>query len=205
MIGYNLKEDFQMLDRTKIINHLIQKNNYKSYLEIGVQTGMHFKNIKCAKKVGVDPDSRARATHVLTSNNFFAQNKDFFDIIFIDGLHWYEQVYKDFTNSLLFLNEGGRILFHDFLPTHKAHQLRHQVFPAWNGDSWKAIAPIRKNFSETCEIYTVDCDEGTAVLKRGCMEKIIIKNEELNWKNFVKKKKEWMNIISPEEFYEIER
>jgi hypothetical protein len=31
--------------RTEIINRLIQKNNYKSYLEIGIGSGLNFKNI----------------------------------------------------------------------------------------------------------------------------------------------------------------
>ena len=39
-----------------------------------------------------------------------------FDVIFIDGLHEYEQCQRDCLNSMKFLNDGGIILFHDFLP-----------------------------------------------------------------------------------------
>ena len=39
-----------------------------------------------------------------------------FDIIFIDGLHEYDQVKKDIVNSLKFIDEKGFILIHDLLP-----------------------------------------------------------------------------------------
>ena len=49
------------------------------------------------------------------SNKFFSDNKDFFDIIYIDGSHFYLDVLNDFKNSLKFLNKGGIIIFDDFL------------------------------------------------------------------------------------------
>lgn len=41
--------------RWDVINHLIEKNNYKTYLEIGYYKGWSFDNIKCYNKTAVDP------------------------------------------------------------------------------------------------------------------------------------------------------
>lgn len=42
--------------RWDIINHLIKKNNYKSYLEIGYYKGWSFDNVNCLTKTAVDPN-----------------------------------------------------------------------------------------------------------------------------------------------------
>ena len=49
------------------------------------------------------------------SDDFFQQNKQFFDIIYIDGSHEFSNVYKDACNSFNFLNQNGVIIFDDFL------------------------------------------------------------------------------------------
>lgn len=49
-----------------------------------------------------------------TSDNFFKTNKVFYDLIYIDGSHEYNQVLKDCKNSWYFLNEGGIIIFDDY-------------------------------------------------------------------------------------------
>ena len=46
----------------------------------------------------------------------FLKNHSYFDIIFLDGLHNYEQTIKDINNALKFLNEKGAIIVHDCLP-----------------------------------------------------------------------------------------
>ena len=40
------------------------------------------------------------------ANEWIRKNKETFDIIFIDGLHHYDQVIKDINNSLNILNKG---------------------------------------------------------------------------------------------------
>ncbi len=44
------------MNRVQIIQSLIDRYNFKSYLEVGVQAGHCFNTIQCAHKVGVDPD-----------------------------------------------------------------------------------------------------------------------------------------------------
>ena len=72
---------------------MVTKNNYKSYLEIGCNKDDLFSKVSIEKKVGVDPNEGGNVR--LTSDSFFNINTDTFDIIFIDGLHVYEQVKRD--------------------------------------------------------------------------------------------------------------
>lgn len=77
--------------RWDIINDLIKKNGYKSYLEIGVYNrALNFNQIKAKIKWCVDPDVNANADVVCTSDMYFEsaiQAGEKYDIIFIDGLH----------------------------------------------------------------------------------------------------------------------
>ena len=91
------------MNRVSIINSLIEKNNYKTYLEIGVRNPDDCLNhINCELKHGVDPgvEGNYPVTFNMTSDEFFEINKSTYDIIFIDGLHIDEQVERDIINGL---------------------------------------------------------------------------------------------------------
>ena len=61
-------------------------------------------------------DFKNRINHYkINSNEFFKKNNELFDIIYIDGSHYYIDVQNDFKNSLNCLNDGGIIIFDDFL------------------------------------------------------------------------------------------
>ena len=106
--------------RYDIINALIKKNKYKNYLEIGVRDNHCFNKIKIKDKSGVDPmkddwevssqenwdPSKVPVKFRMTSDEYFKKHNTKYDIIFIDGLHENEQVYKDIQNSLRCLNKG---------------------------------------------------------------------------------------------------
>ena len=77
-------------NKNQIVQDTINRKNYKSYLEIGCFNNELFGYINCKKKVGVDPYSGG--TIRKTSDDFFLENKEVFDCIFIDGLHVYHQV-----------------------------------------------------------------------------------------------------------------
>ena len=69
--------------RHAFINKAISKYNNCKYLEIGCETNICFNSIIANNKKGVDPNSGG--TIKTTSNEFFKNNKDFYDVIFIDG------------------------------------------------------------------------------------------------------------------------
>lgn len=141
-----------MINRTEVINGLIQKNGYKSYLEIGLGNGANFKAIKCENKVGVDPNvitlvafQNANIEPIL-SDDFFESNKNKFDIIFIDGLHHAEQVQRDIVNAYNCLNANGVILIHDVKPLSEDCQKVPRIQDSWTGDTWRAWYGLKKAY-----------------------------------------------------------
>jgi hypothetical protein len=186
------------MNRLHIIQSLINKCNAKKYLEIGVQAGYVLDKVKCDYKIGVDPDKNSRATLFLTSDEFFSQNEEMFDVIFIDGLHHADQVLKDIENSLKILNPNGYIVCHDMIPYDESMQLVPRQQDTWTGDCWKAWVYFRQNRNDLY-MFVIDTDFGCGVIKSGNQELISI-NQDLNWQNFVVNKNYWMNIISVEQF-----
>lgn len=187
------------MNRIEIINSLIKKNNYKNYLEIGVQAGHCFRAIECENKIGVDPDKASAATIHKTSDEFFKKNKKEFDIIFIDGLHHSEQVEKDILNALDCLSEGGTIVMHDCLPTSKRMQeIPLQEQNEWTGDTWKAFLKLRER--EDLEMNVINSDWGCGIIRKGKQLPFAVLNP--TYEGFVLNKNSWMNVISVDQFKE---
>lgn len=114
------------MKRTDIINHLISKKNLKSYLEIGIGDGVNYNQILCDYKENVDIVTDETNSDIvinkMTSDEYFSICNRKFDIIFIDGLHTFEQTYTVIMNALKFINYDGFIIAHDTLPPTKNHQ-----------------------------------------------------------------------------------
>ena len=102
------------MSRLTLILSVLDALDAKSFLEIGTGPGDVHNVVRVDRKVGVDPFNVCADTVLkMTSDEFFAQNKDKFDLIFIDGDHSAEQSSKDFYNAVEALNECGVILMHD--------------------------------------------------------------------------------------------
>jgi len=191
-------------NRTAIINHLIKKNNFKYYLEIGVRDLKNFNKIKIKNKLGVDPSPHREDENIITatSDDFFNKNVKFFDLIFIDGLHLEHQVDKDIKNSLKFLNNNGFIIMHDCNPPTELHQRENYEingqFPSWNGTVWRSFVKLRitnKNLSMSC----VDCDWGVGIIKKH-KQQLFKLNSKINYSLLEKNRKKLLNLISVTEF-----
>ena len=181
--------------RFDIINKIIKKKKFESYLEIGCQSDVNFSKIIIKNKIGVDPQSGG--THRMTSDDFFKQNKSTFDLIFIDGLHVYEQVLKDIENSLKVLKDNGVILIHDCLPAKIWHQTIPQTHSSWNGDVWKSIVKSRTRID--IDTYTIEADQGLGlILKRENKDLLVDKIENfksLKFRDYYIHHKKFMRII----------
>ena len=195
---------FDIASRTSIINHLVKKYSLNNYLEIGVRDGRNFDKIIARKKTGVDPYPTKKITglHQITSDEFFKINENFFDIIFIDGLHLENQVDKDLEGGLNFLSEGGFIIMHDCNPPTEFHQRENYEvdgqFPPWNGTVWKSFAKLRLN-NQDLDICCVDCDWGIGVIRRGFSSSPNLSGKlDFNFLN--KNRKYLLNLISVNEF-----
>ena len=158
-----LKIDFpENIKRWDLIQNIIDKKKYDNYLEIGCDKDQSFSKIKVKNKIGVDPVSGGNIRS--TSDQFFSSNTSKFDIIFIDGLHHYEQVIKDVNNSLKILNDNGFILLHDCLPRSIAHQAIPRYRGSWNGDVWKALVELRTR--SDLDTYTCQIDFGVGIVQK---------------------------------------
>ena len=183
--------------RWDLIQYIINKHNFKDYLEIGCDKDQSFSKIQIKNKVGVDPISGG--TIRSTSNEFFLNNNDNFDLIFIDGLHHYKQVLLDIENSLKILNNNGFILVHDCLPKSLAQQAVPRYRGYWNGDVWKSIVKLRTK--NDLDITTCQIDFGISIIRKKPNNFLLELNnvsdfEKLKFKDYYYNHRTYMNIKS---------
>ncbi len=190
-------------NRITIIQNIIDRNKFNSYLEIGCYNDDCFAKINVTKKIGVDPFMGGNVR--MSSDDFFNINKDKFDCIFIDGLHTYEQVKKDIDNSLKSINENGVIIVHDCLPESIFEQAVPRSKRRFKGDSWKAIVEMRTR--KNIDTYTCVVDEGIGViLKRENYNllNISVKDfKKLSFKDYYYNNKTYMNLISVKDLFKL--
>ena len=181
--------------RFEIIQKIINKNKYESYLEIGCDKNVNFSKIEAKGKIGVDPISGG--TIRMTSDEFFKTNTKKFDCVFIDGLHIYEQVRKDIINSVKFLNSNGIIILHDCLPTKIWNQIVPRIYTSWNGDVWKAIVEART--MKNIDTYTCKADNGLGIILKRPNRNLLTINtgnfKKLKFKDYYTNHKSYMNLI----------
>jgi len=190
------------MKRTDIINALVKKYGYTSYLEVGTQDPTsNFDLINAECKVSVDPFPRGEVTFVGTSDEYFESITDDvkFDIIFIDGLHHDDQVLKDIENSLNHLSENGTIVCHDCLPTTEDMQARDDHGREWTGDVWKAIAELRVERIDL-DIKVVNTDYGCGIIRRGTNIPYETSTNYKSYYHYNNNKWNMLNVISPEQF-----
>jgi hypothetical protein len=161
------------------LNNLAAALNAQNYLEIGVETGHTFLKVSCGSKTGVDPsflfDWQSYNSHEgfrlcnSTSDDFF-QNLETptkYDLVFIDGLHTFEQTYRDIINSLRFSHSRTVFLIDDTVPCDvfstcrdqaECLSLRSQLLDAgdrrWHGDTYKVV-PLLRAFNCDMKLATI--------------------------------------------------
>ena len=169
--------------RLNSIRKLIEKPEI-TYLEIGIENANTFRHVSAKRKIGVDPfplcrpPLRAIGSLIarVTSDNFFIGNKETFDLVFIDGLHTYEQTYRDLLNSFLKGSKEVLILVDDVIPSDKyaakRSQLECQVLKQengidnnfWMGDVFKILPLLSTFHTEISWVTIVEKDENPQLL-----------------------------------------
>ena len=198
-LEYNFPPNYFRWD---LIEYLINKYKYSDYLEIGCDQDQLFSKVKIKNKTGVDPTNGGNIRK--TSDEFFKENKKKFDIIFIDGLHTYNQVKKDILNSISCLKDEGIVLVHDCMPDSLSKQAVPRYRMSWNGDVWKAIVDLRQN--EYLEIYTCKIDQGIGVIKKKRNSSILKleKNiKDLKFKDYYKNYVKYLRVVDLKEFQKL--
>ena len=165
-----------MLYSNRRIEHIKSLNNAKNYLEIGVYTGETFLNVDIDHKDGVDPVFKFDTTKFVTDKvRLFSQTSDAFwtsgqglvyDVIMIDGLHTFEQTFRDIVASLRYAHARSVWLIDDTLPNDvfsaipdhtRCMQERRKLSiagNAWHGDAFKVVPAIH-DFIPTMDYVTI--------------------------------------------------
>jgi hypothetical protein len=185
-IMYDAQNNYHFPKRYDIINQYIDSET--SYIEIGIEYGHTFTHINTKNKLGIDPDPKIDDFRIVKkkAKKFFRKNKEFFDVIFIDGMHQVEYIVHDINNSISFLKPNGKIFIDDILPFTYNEQLKvpNEHFyengilkykESWTGDIWKVIFYILKNYSEYIEFKVYFHSN-----YRGVFQMSIIKPFEIN-------------------------
>lgn len=185
------------MNRTKVVQAILDQRSDPVYLEIGVEKGENFFPIKARQKIAVDPrfristirkaawllgnaSNRSAKYHQETSDSYFSNPRYScqLDVVFIDGLHTHQQSLKDVNNSLRNLKNNGVIVMHDCNPpnaaaAHPANSYDHAAslnLPGWTGE-W--CGDVWKTISclrgsrKDLRVFVLDCDCGVGIITRG--------------------------------------
>lgn len=168
-------------NRIALVNLLISlKGHNCKYLEIGCDDNELFDAVFCQHKIGVDP--KRGGSHRMTSDEFFQQNNTKFDVVFIDGLHEYEQVRQDAINALNTTNDGAWIAFHDFLPRDWREQHVPRLRGSWTGDCWKLAVELSQ--TEGIDFKIININHGVGVIRAKPGAQIKDMRKELKYAQF---------------------
>ncbi len=161
------------------IEALAKAMGAERYLEIGTSTGASLARIECAS-IAIDPEFKIKipvtgmkpACHLyqMTSDNYFERHDPkpvlggTIDLAFLDGMHRYEFLLKDFMNTEKHCAKNSIILLHDCLPP-TFEMTNREGAPGrfnkaykhyWTGDVWKVVA-ILKAWRSDLKMFLLDC------------------------------------------------
>ena len=141
-----------------------------SYLEIGTRDGSSLAVFDC-DAICVDPNMRPKPAALnrprtfcfqMTSDRFFHETdvRSIFphgvDVVFLDGMHRYEFLLRDFINAERCCHPRSTIVVHDCFPAEPGLTGRVPTGSAWAGDVWKLV-PILNELREDLVLYRLDC------------------------------------------------
>jgi hypothetical protein len=229
-----------MLDRVQLLQNIINRIRSRHYMEIGIKNGDTFLKIRSRRKFAIDPNYRVSLKNKLKSfldypwnlfnqyfrmpsNDFFLHHKNAFaargvNVIFIDGLHTYEQSLQDTINALDVLSENGVIILHDCNPKDSVSALpagsaaladkqrqSDSVFE-WCGDVWKTIVYLRA-MRPDLNVRVFDCDFGLGVVYKGAPEKPLELTKEdiqdMTYKDLEANRNLLLNLKNQDEFKDL--
>jgi hypothetical protein len=131
----------------------------RTYMEIGVSTGNSLRLAGAyTRALGIDPHPcveypLGKGTKIFaeTSDEFFAR-RDLrqelggcaLELAFIDGMHRFEFVLRDFINLEPHCSRNGAILLHDGYPLDATTSSRTRATKFFSGDTWRALLALKK-------------------------------------------------------------
>ena len=177
----------------------VQTLQSQSYFEIGTASGRSLASVGC-KSVAVDPKFSV-TTNVIGNKSscmFFQMRSDRFfedynltqllggpfDVAFLDGLHVYEYLLRDFINTERHAKKSSIVFLHDCLPFNLNMTRRRMVVAgkgpggSWTGDVWKVL-PILKKYRPDLSVHLLDCPPTGLVMITGLDPRSIVLDDNI--------------------------
>jgi hypothetical protein len=138
----------------RVLKQLHEKLNPDWYLEVGTFTGKSLALARCntiavdpkfqLKFPAVNPNGKQMFFFQETSDDFFEggfikKNKIKIDFAFLDGMHLFEYLLRDFIETEKLMSKDGVIALHDCCPTSDYMATREFHDGPWTGDVWKTL------------------------------------------------------------------
>jgi protein O-GlcNAc transferase len=156
---------------TRVLDRLHGALRPKTYIEIGVETGVTLALARCAS-IGIDPQFQFADVEVvrrvaakpslllyqMPSDDFFARFNPSqllnapVELAFLDGMHRCEYLLRDFVNIERHCQPGSVIALHDCLPIEgpmaerqpKAEPIEPHRQGMWTGDVWRTALLLKR-------------------------------------------------------------
>jgi hypothetical protein len=170
-----------------------------AYFEIGTSRGFSLAPIECGS-VCVDPSFRVEQNVIgkkpfvmafqMSSDDFFAKYRlsdllpapGVVDMAFLDGMHHFEFLLRDFINTERYCTPNSVVILHDCLPLRPPAARRQDkgrrmaldsqrslagTGGGWTGDVWKVLRILQEHRRDL-RINVLDCPPSSLVVITGC-------------------------------------
>jgi hypothetical protein len=162
------------------LTHIHKTLKPANYFEIGTEAGGTLRLANCPT-IAVDPKFRVTTDIVgekplcmlfqQTSDDFFARHNpsqlfgEALDLAFLDGMHRFEFLLRDFINTEKHCRRDSIVILHDCLPPGFYMTVRDRNDPLWKksrfkdwwtGDVWKLV-PVLQELRPDLSISLLDC------------------------------------------------
>lgn len=159
------------MNRHQFLGRLHENYKPRTYFEIGVNDGRSLA-LSRVPTVAVDPAHRITSEISCdlrlvkaTSDDFFARekplahfgDKPLADLAFIDGMHLFEYVLRDFINTEKYATWSSVIVFDDQLPHNVDQAARDRHTGFWTGDVYKII-PVLQRYRPDLRLAVMDTE-----------------------------------------------
>lgn len=151
------------------VHRLAKPRNATRYLEVGVARGETFFAVDLPHKVAVDPhlqfdyaalETETTRYHNITSDDYFLNHAKGaeFDVIFLDGLHTFEQTFRDFCASFAHAHRKTVWMIDDTVPVDVYSAMpdlddslrfrtdSRTTHKSWHGDVYKIVFALHDFF-----------------------------------------------------------
>lgn len=166
----------------EVLAQLSRQRAIKRYLEIGVFRGTAFSRIAADVAIGVDPNFKIDQNIAANKRSvrLFQMGSDAFfrdvdavaelgghpDLCFLDGMHLFEYLLRDFYKTERISSRNTVICLHDCLPlnaemAHRNEAVSYELGSStpyaqwWTGDVWK-IVPLLMKYRPDLRVMLLD-------------------------------------------------